>query len=157
MIWDPIIPIMYTEDRAGNGEWSGRPDLCLRRSKEDDSGYDLPLWLPDGFFVIPAHGVKDLRTGLRLCLPREYGALIKARSSAFKHHGLRVHEGLIDSGYTGELRVLAVNTTGSPVKVTDGQRIAQVVFFPVVRPSFAVVTVFPETERGTDGFGSTGH
>jgi dUTP diphosphatase len=133
-----------------------RPDLVLKTAKQHDIGHDLPLWLPEGDVVLEPGRRLDLPTGLRICLPQTLGARIVSRSSTFFRLGLEVYEGLIDPGYTGELKVMILNRTERPVTVKDGQRLAQVVFFPAIRPRLCAVPEFPKTDRGEDGFGSTG-
>jgi dUTP pyrophosphatase len=68
--------------------------------------------------------------------------------------------GLIDSDYAGEILISVWNRSplGSPpIKICPGERIAQLVFVPIVRPAFEVVEEFSQhTARGTGGFGSTG-
>ena len=65
--------------------------------------------------------------------------------------------GLIDSDYQGPLMVSIWNRGASPFVVNPGDRIAQMVFVPVVQVGFEVVEDFSATARGTGGFGSSGH
>ncbi len=129
----------------------------FQTANPDDVGFDLPIHL-EGIpsMNILNHSRKDLPTGIYILLPPDIGARIISRSSTFFTYGLEVYEGLIDPGYTGELRVMVMNRSGEMVRVHDGQRIAQVVFFPVIRPVLIEVAEFPPTARGTKGFGSTG-
>jgi dUTP pyrophosphatase len=64
--------------------------------------------------------------------------------------------GLIDSDYQGELMVSCWNRGREPFVVNPGERIAQLVFVPVVQADFEIVTEFGASERGEGGFGSTG-
>ena len=64
--------------------------------------------------------------------------------------------GLIDAGYRGELQVLLVNLGDTLVKLTRGDRIAQLVIQPVERVSLTPVAELPPSTRGTGSFGSTG-
>jgi dUTP pyrophosphatase len=65
--------------------------------------------------------------------------------------------GLIDADYQGPILVSVWNRGGESVTIAPGDRIAQMMFVPVIRPSFAVVEAFSDaTERGAGGFGSTG-
>lgn len=63
----------------------------------------------------------------------------------------------IDSDYRGEIMVALVNLGPEPVRITRGMRIAQMVFARVEQPEFQEVAELPPSERGTGGFGSTGH
>jgi hypothetical protein len=63
----------------------------------------------------------------------------------------------MDTGYTGFYEVVVFPVTdGRPVSVPAGTRVAQVVFLPALLPPLERVSELPETERGTNGFGSTG-
>lgn len=65
--------------------------------------------------------------------------------------------GIIDSNYRGELCVILCNTSERAVEITVGQRIAQLVITPVAHVKIIPVSQLPEdTERGENGFGSTG-
>lgn len=99
-------------------------------------------------------------------------AMILPRSGLGHKHGLVLGNlvGLIDSDYQGELMVSAWNRqpvairgdierfadSGRDYTIHPGDRIAQLVFVPVVRPAFEVVESFEASERGAGGFGSTG-
>lgn len=148
-----IVYAKLTDERRAA---SPNDRVMLKPAKPNDVGYDLPLWLPRQDVAIEPGEWKDLPTGYRLCLPPEIGARIVSRSSTLFRLKLRVYEGLIDPGYTGELRVMVENPTKERIIVQDGQRLAQVVFIPVIRPTIFEVEDFPATDRGDSGFGSTG-
>lgn len=83
---------------------------------------------------------------------------IMARSGLASKHGINLANGvgLVDSDYRGELLVPLMNLGKEPFSVEPGMRIAQLVVLPVLFPTCTVVEQLPETERGTNGFGSTG-
>lgn len=89
-------------------------------------------------------------------------ALVLPRSGAGHKRGLVMGNsvGLIDPDYTGEIMISVWNRNpagSAPLVIEPGERIAQMIFVPVVRPSFEVVEEFSAlTERGAGGFGSTG-
>jgi dUTP pyrophosphatase len=89
-------------------------------------------------------------------------ALILPRSGLGHRQGLVLGNlvGLIDPDYTGPIMVSAWNRNppgGETITIAPGERFAQMVFVPVLRPDFAVVEVFSQaTARGGGGFGSTG-
>jgi dUTP pyrophosphatase len=85
-------------------------------------------------------------------------AVILPRSGLGHKHGIVLGNlvGLIDSDYQGELMVSCWNRGGNAFTVEPGERIAQLVFVPVVRPAFEVVTEFSASQRGSGGFGHTG-
>jgi dUTP pyrophosphatase len=83
---------------------------------------------------------------------------IYSRSGLGAREGVTVSQGVgvIDPDYRGELIVSLLNTAPEPRTIRRGQRIAQLVFAPVVRADITVVEELSETERGTGGFGHTG-
>lgn len=91
-----------------------------------------------------------------------FAALVLPRSGAGHKRGLVMGNsvGLIDPDYTGQIMISVWNRNGpgtDPLVIEPGERIAQMIFVPVVRPEFQVVTEFSEqTARGAGGFGSTG-
>ncbi len=97
--------------------------------------------------------------GFAMALPAGYEAQVRPRSGLALKLGLTVANapGTIDADYRGELKVLLVNLGPEPVTITRGMRIAQMVIAPVVRAAWTPVTELDKTDRGTGGFGSTGH
>jgi dUTP pyrophosphatase len=97
-------------------------------------------------------------TGLYLEIPKGYVAQVCPRSGLAFKHGISVLNapGIIDSDYRGEVKVILVNHDSLRYTVKKGDRIAQLVFLPVVQVRLKRVENFSETERGTGGFGSTG-
>jgi dUTP pyrophosphatase len=105
--------------------------------------------------VIPVDDVVFVKTGVKIKLPVGYWGLITSRSSAvFKHHIL-VLQGVIDTGYTGELMIPCTAVSKQRI-LPAGTSIAQLILFPSVTPSILLVGELPITERGETGFGSTG-
>jgi dUTP pyrophosphatase len=64
--------------------------------------------------------------------------------------------GLIDADYQGPLLISCLNRSGEPFTVAPGERIAQLVFLPVMRVAFKTVEAFDPSARGSGGFGSSG-
>lgn len=85
-------------------------------------------------------------------------ATILPRSGLGHKHGLVLGNlvGLIDSDYQGPLMVSVWNRGDKPYTIDAGERIAQLVFLPVVQAQFSIVESFTETERGEGGFGHSG-
>ena len=96
-------------------------------------------------------------TGVAVAVPDGYGGLVCPRSGLAKH-GVTVANapGVIDSGYRGELMVRLTTTSKNPYRVHRGDRIAQLLVVPILRPEVNVVVDLDDTERGANGFGSTG-
>lgn len=86
-------------------------------------------------------------------------AMILPRSGLGHKHGLVLGNlvGLIDSDYQGELLVSCWNRSGIAYTISPGERIAQLVLFPVVQATLQVVDDFSSSSRGEGGFGHTGH
>lgn len=97
-------------------------------------------------------------TGIALELPVGFEAQIRPRSGLANKHGITVlnNPGTIDSDYRGEVKVILVNLSIKKFFVNRGERIAQLVIKPVVRPDFEYVSDLSMTERGSGGFGHTG-
>jgi dUTP pyrophosphatase len=98
-------------------------------------------------------------TGIAVAIPEGYAGLVIPRSGLALEHGISLVNtpGLIDSGYRGELRVIALNTDRERTfTVEAGMRIAQLVVTPVPEVEVVLLDELPETVRGAAGFGSSG-
>lgn len=100
--------------------------------------------------------------GFVMAVPPGFEAQIRPRSGLAFKHGLSVPNapGTIDADYRGEIKVLLINLGTEPLTITRGMRIAQMVICPVAAARWreeAHVDDLPATDRGTGGFGSTGH
>jgi dUTP pyrophosphatase len=136
-------------------------------------GRDLPLpaYATDGSAGLDLRAVLDaphelkpgestlIKTGLAIYIADPHlAAVILPRSGLGHKHGIVLGNlvGLIDSDYQGELMVSCWNRGQSAFTINPGERIAQLVFVPVVRAEFEMVSEFHATQRGAGGFGSTG-
>lgn len=97
-------------------------------------------------------------TGLKMAMPKGYEAQIRPRSGLAYRNGITMLNtpGTIDADYRGELKVLAVNLGEKNFVINHGDRIAQMIIAPVTQAKIHQVENLSETERGEDGFGSTG-
>ena len=113
---------------------------------------DTPLTLePNAWQLVP--------TGIAMYLRDPgYAALILPRSGLGHKHGIVLGNlvGLIDSDYQGQLMVSAWNRSSVAFTIEPLERLAQLVIVPIVQAQFNVVEAFQATERGEDGYGSTG-
>jgi dUTP pyrophosphatase len=113
---------------------------------------DEPLTLaPNGWQLVP--------TGIAIWLKDPgYAALILPRSGLGHKHGIVLGNlvGLIDSDYQGQLMVSAWNRSGTAFTLQPMERLAQLVIVPVVQAAFRTVEDFPASQRGANGYGSTG-
>ncbi len=85
-------------------------------------------------------------------------AILAARSGLSVKHGITASNGIgvIDSDYRGEISVSLSNVSDTPYTIARGERIAQLMFVPVMHAAFIEADELDETSRGTGGFGSTG-
>jgi len=97
-------------------------------------------------------------TGIAVEIPEGYEGQLRPRSGLALKHGIGMvnSPGTIDADYRGEVGVLLINHGRDPFVVEPGMRIAQLVIAPVARVSVEVVAKLTPTERGSDGYGSTG-
>ena len=99
-------------------------------------------------------------TGTAIALPDGYAAFVVPRSGLAARHGLTIvnSPGTVDAGYRGEIRVTLLNTDRqNDFAVEIGDRIAQLIVWPVSRARFVPVETLPGSHRGERGFGSTGY
>ena len=97
--------------------------------------------------------------GIAVAIPEGFVGLVVPRSGLALRHGISIVNtpGLIDSGYRGELQVIALNTDRTHAFTVDGgMRIAQLVITPAPGIELVETALLPETARGTAGFGSSG-
>ena len=126
-------------------------------ARPGDAGLDLTARTET---VLSAGGGRALiPTGVAIALPGGYAGLVLPRSGLAAKHGVTCLNtpGLVDSGYRGELKVILVNTDPSEdFLVERGSRIAQLVVVSVPEVRLMEVESLPSSERGEQGFGSTG-
>lgn len=119
---------------------------------EGSAGYDLYAVEP---MTIDRGAIVTIPLGFSTDMPPEMHGRIESRSGmALK--GLVVLTGVIDSDYRGEWKVILQNTSSKNQVISQGDRVAQVVFRPTIKMHPRVVSELSETSRGAGGFGSTG-
>lgn len=119
-----------------------------------DAGADLRA--SEGVFIGSGRFAK-VSTGVRVSIPEGCVGLLAARSSLCARGLLMANGvGVIDAGFTGEIKVPLYNAGNTPSNVLAGERIAQLVILSCELPTFRRVDELEETERGEGGFGSTG-
>lgn len=122
------------------------------------AGIDLRVCIDAPIQIAPQETVL-LPTGLAIYIAvPDLAAVILPRSGLGHKHGIVLGNlvGLIDSDYQGELKISCWNRNQEHFTINPGERIAQLVFLPVVKASFCIVDNFAETARGEGGFGSSG-
>ena len=128
----------------------------------------LPMYARDGDAGLDLHAATDVAlapgarvlvpTGVALAIPPGFAGFVLPRSGLALRHGLTLLNtpGLIDAGYRGEVQVLLVNHGDSLVKLSRGDRIAQLVIQRIEHATLVPVNELPPSTRGAGGFGSTG-
>ena len=122
------------------------------------AGLDLRACLDDALVLEPGATIL-IPTGLAIHIDDpSLAAVILPRSGLGHKHGIVLGNlvGLIDSDYQGQLFVSCWNRSQTAFTINVGERIAQMVFVPVVQVAFEQVDEFTSSERGTGGFGHTG-
>jgi len=121
------------------------------------AGLDLCAAI-DEDVVIESLQRKLIPTGLSVAIPLGYEGQVRPRSGLALRHGITVlnSPGTIDADYRGEVKVLLVNLSDTPFRLSRGERIAQLVICPVELGELVLVDELDATERGAGGYGSTG-
>ena len=105
--------------------------------------------------IVPARGNVVIDTGVHVEIPEGYTIFLKSKSGLNVKHNL-IGEGVVDSGFSGSIRVKLYNLGDTDYQILRGDKIIQMVILPCGYCEFTQVEKFAETERGTGGFGSTG-
>lgn len=122
------------------------------RAHSADAGYDLRSPVKGRLYAGEAVVID---TGVHVQIPTGFVGMLKSKSGLNVKHDI-VGEGVIDSGYTGSIRVKLYNHGSESYMIEVGDKISQLVILPIITPELELVTVLEETERGCNGFGSTG-
>jgi dUTP pyrophosphatase len=125
-------------------------------ANEGDAGADISS--TEDVVIYPQERLL-VSTGLSMDIPNGYVGLIHPRSGMAFKYGITVLNapGTIDAGYRGEIKVLLFNSDKfNPKYIKKGDRIAQLVIQKVEKANFAMYPFLDETDRGNNGFGSTG-
>lgn len=122
------------------------------RAHEADAGYDLRSPIKARLYAGEAVVID---TGVHIQIPRGFVGMLKSKSGLNVKHDI-VGEGVIDSGYTGSIRIKLYNHGAESYMIEVGDKISQLVILPIITPELELVDELEETERGDGGFGSTG-
>lgn len=126
------------------------------KAHTDDAAFDL---FAAEDVLIPPGARATIRTGISVAIPPGNAGLVLPRSGRAIREGLTLvnSPGLIDPGYRGEVKVLALNTDrASEIELARADRVAQLLIVPFAALDVVEVEALDETERGTGGLGSTG-
>lgn len=126
------------------------------KAHSSDAGFDIYADITE---IIPSGSTRLISTGIAIEIPEGYYGRLKGRSGLTSRTRLRVQEGTIDSNYRGEIKVIC-DAIEDPLDIgfvaAAGDRIAQLIIQPL--PKFEVVEVIDlsDSDRGENGFGSSG-
>lgn len=135
--------------------WTGDPGCAPTQGYDGDAGFDLYVAEDTRVHV---GGFVDVNHGIQVELPPGVWALITGRSSTIRNRGILVVNGVIDNGYRGPLFAACQNLGDEVIELKRGERIAQLIPFPLVsdRLHLGAVAALSESARGVRAFGSTG-
>ena len=117
-----------------------------------DAGADIRTPIP---VTVMPHSAVIIDTGIHIEIPEGCVGMIKSKSGLNVNKSI-LSEGVIDSGYTGTIRVKLYNHGDQTVTFERGDKITQLVIMPYLAGQFEQVDALNDTERGAGGFGSTG-
>jgi dUTP pyrophosphatase len=145
---------MYTEINFTKLNYNAKDPVC---GSLEAAGHDLSAAIDTNVLIPPHHTVK-IPTGIAIELPKLTFGGIYARSGIASREGLRPANctGVIDSDYRGEIIVALHNDSDTHRIVEPGERIAQLIVQPYVPVKYKEIDTLSTTDRGTNGFGSTG-
>jgi dUTP pyrophosphatase len=146
------------------------PDLRLRIARVGLVDVPLPRYQTEGAAGMDLHAAirepvvlaplarMQIGTGLSFAIPAHFEGQVRPRSGLAARSGVTVLNapGTVDCDYRGEVRVVLVNLSDTPVVLAPLERIAQFVIAPVARAELVVVPELDPTLRGSAGYGSTG-
>lgn len=152
---------MTTDGHLANTSWANIVKVVLldpnakvpTKANENDAGFDL---YSISETVIPPKQRKTVNTGIAIQMPEHFAGLIWPRSGLSVKHGIDILAGVVDSGYRGEIMVCLYNTSDQNVVIHIGDRIAQIIFQEVPRVLMEVHESLGSSQRGDNGFGSSG-
>ena len=122
------------------------------RAHAADAGYDLRT--PVNVQIAVRRGA-TIDTKVHVMIPKGYAGFIKSKSGLLSRNNIRV-DGVVDAGYTGTIKVMMFNDGLLDKTFRVGDKIAQLVILPIETPELEEVSSLEETERGDNGFGSSG-
>ncbi|MBT5342835.1 dUTP diphosphatase [Candidatus Woesearchaeota archaeon] len=124
-----------------------------RYAKPGDAGMDF--YSNEELTILPNER-KLVSTGISMAIPEGYVGLIWDKSGIATKHGIKTMAGVIDSGYRGEVKILVHNLSDQVHKIEKNTKVAQMLIQPIECREVIEVEELDQTERGEEGFGSTG-
>ena len=132
--------------------------ITPNKAHTTDAGFDL---YADEDVILKYGETTAILTNIAIELPEGYVADVRPRSGLTLYSRLRVHYGTVDSGYRNGIGIIVENGDhgklgGLTVRIKKGQKIAQLVILPIPEITLQEVTELSDSDRGVNGFGSTG-
>lgn len=128
--------------------------IMPQRAHKQDAGLDL--FSREEKVILPGESAV-FDTGVHVELPAGTFGKLESKSGLYIKYDIICAGGTLDEGYTGSIHVKLYNMGTKPYMVRKGQKIVQMVVIPILSPELELVDHLEETERGSNGFGSTGH
>lgn len=122
------------------------------RAHSLDAGYDLRTPTRE---VLHPHSSIVIDTGVHVEIPAGYVGMLKSKSGLNVHHNI-TGEGVVDAGFNGSMVAKLYNHGSAPYVFQRGDKIIQLVIMPIITPELELVDELEDTERGSNGFGSSG-
>lgn len=121
------------------------------------AGLDLLANIDSPVTIKPGE-IKAIPTGIMLSLPEGYEAQVRPRSGLALKHGITVlnSPGTVDADYRGEITIILINFGSRDFQIYRGDRVAQMVINKIEQAHLIEIDELPESQRGSNGFGSTG-
>ena len=117
-----------------------------------DVGYDIFSPIDT---IVPAHKSVFINSGVHIQIPLGVAGVLISKSGLNVKHSI-TSTGLIDPGYTGSIGIKLYNNSDTDYRIATGDKITQIMFIPYMTALFETKDNLDDTERGDDGFGSTG-
>lgn len=129
-------------------------DTAMPPVRGTDGSAGLDLSSDEEVIILPGES-QMIKTGVAVQLPPGTFGLLTHRSSLAAKLSTVSSLGIIDSDYTGEIKVILFNHSKDGVQICQGDRIAQLIVVPYKNGPLMIVDDLQETKRGAGGFGST--
>jgi dUTP pyrophosphatase len=125
-----------------------------KRATEGSAGLDISSSVDA---VVPSQKWLAVPTGISITVPKYCYARIAPRSGLTFKYGIQIGAGVVDSDYTGEIKVIMFNHGENDFNIKTGDRIAQLILEKILTNELEEVEELEKTDRGAGGFGSTGN
>ena len=154
-VYEDAVRLWNTRFTGDQMNYKSDHGFKLSYAHKGDAGMDLRS--AEDAVILPG-GRETIGTGIHIELPKGTVGYVMPRSGLAAKHGITVlnSPGVVDEGYRGEIKATIHNAGFAPFEIRKGDRIAQLVVAPYAKVFPELVESLSETERGNNGFGSTG-